>query len=143
MQGRRHAKINVGMFFGKTAKAIYQPLGGKVRRGTNGKSTGTLTLKQAFRADGNTVEGVASDREVVASGLGNGQALAFAIEELDSKLRLQGFDLMTHRALGDKKLLRRSREALVAGRGLEGLEGVQWWQAAQHLPTFMRKTQAR
>jgi hypothetical protein len=92
-------------------------------------------LKQAFCADGNSVEGIAQNHEVLASHLGNDQALPFAVEELDTKLRLQGLDLVAHGTLGDKQLLRSPREALVASRGLEGLEGVQRWKAAKHRPT--------
>jgi hypothetical protein len=92
-------------------------------------------LKQVFCADGNSVEGIAQDREVLASHLGNDQALPFAVEELDTKLRLQGLDLVAHGTLGDKELLRSPCEALVAGRGLEGLERVQRWKAAKHRPT--------
>src|SRR5690349_12616121 len=135
MQGRRHPKIDVGMLFGKTAKAIDQPLGGKVGRSTNGKSPGTLTLKQVLRADSNAVESVAQNREVIAPRLRNDETLTFAIKELDTKLRFQGLNLMTDGALGDEELLRGPREALVTGRGLESLEGVQWWKAAQHLAT--------
>ena len=73
--------------------------------------------------------------EILATGLGNDQALALAIEELDPELRLQGLDLVAHGTLRDTQLLRGPREALMAGRGLEGLECVQRWKAAKHRPT--------
>ena len=71
MQGRRDAQIDARMFLGKTPKTIDQPFGGKVRRRADGEDAGALTLKQAFRADGNAVKGIAQDREIFASRLGN------------------------------------------------------------------------
>ena len=44
------------------------------------------------------VEGIAQDREILAAGLRDDEALALAIEEFDSELQLQGFDLVAHRA---------------------------------------------
>jgi uncharacterized protein YjiS (DUF1127 family) len=67
----------------------------------------------------------------LATGLGDDKALALAIEELDPKLRLQRFDLVAYSALRDEQFLGRPREALMAGRGLEGLESIEGRQPAQ------------
>ena len=70
--------------------------------------------------------------EIGAAGFGDDQPLALAIEELEAELRLERLDLVADRALRDAQLLGGAREALVAGRGLEGLERVQRRQAARH-----------
>ena len=44
--------------------------------------------KQPFGADRNAIERIAHDREIVAAGLRDDQALALAIEQLDAELRL-------------------------------------------------------
>ena len=80
--------------------------------------------------------------EIVATGFGDDQPLALAIEELDAELRFQRLDLMAHGSLRDAQLFGGSREALMPRRGLEGLERVQRRKAAKHVATFMRKTKA-
>ena len=40
--------------------------------------------------------------------------------------------LLAHGALGDAKLVRRPREAFMAGGGLEGLERIERRQSARH-----------
>ena len=77
--------------------------------------------------------------EVVATGFRDDQPLAFAVEQLDAELRFQRLDLMAHRALRDGQFFGRAGEALVAGRGLEGLEGIQRRQAAKHDLTIHEK----
>jgi hypothetical protein len=51
---------------------------------------------------GNAVEGVAQGSEVLATGLGDNETLALAIEELDPELLLQRLDLVAYRALRDE-----------------------------------------
>src|SRR5215831_14555420 len=113
------------MLFGETAEAVDQPFGGKIRRRAHSQHAGILTLEELFGADGNAVEGVADSCEVVAPSLSDDQTLTLAIEELDPELQFQGLHLVADGSLGHEQLLRSAREALVAGRSLEGFQGVE------------------
>ena len=93
---------------------------------------GALTLDQTLGADRDPVECIAQNDEIFATGLGDDEPLALAIEKLDPELCLQRFDLVAHRSLRDTQLLGRTREALMPGRGLEGLERIQRRKAAKH-----------
>ena len=117
-------EINVGVRLGKPAKAIYQPLGGEIGRRADRQDARTLALNKALRANGNPVERISQDDKVVATGLGNDQSLALAIEELDTEFCLQGFDLMTYCSLGDAQFLGGSGETFVPRRSLKNLERV-------------------
>src|SRR5205085_2624370 len=136
------SQIDAGMRLRKSAKAVDEPFGGEVRRCADGEDTRSLALHQTLGADRDAIERVAQNGEVVATGLGDDQALALAIEELDAELRFQSLDLMAHGTLGDAQLLGRARETLVTRRGLEGLQCVQCREATKHGRAFMRKTQA-
>ena len=86
---------------------------------------------------------VAHHVEILAPGLGDDQALALAVEQLEAELLLQRLDLVADRALRDEQLLGGAREALVPRGGLEGLQCVERRQARAHRdPDFMRKTKA-
>jgi hypothetical protein len=89
-----------------------------------------LALEEALGAERDAVEGVAQGGEVFAASLSDNEPLPLAIEELDPKLLLQSLDLVTYCALGDEQLFGRSRETLMAGGGLEGLQRIERWQAA-------------
>jgi hypothetical protein len=52
-------------------------------------------------ANGNSVQRIAYDIEVVAPGSGDDQSLAFAVEQFDAELHFQRLDLMADRALRD------------------------------------------
>ena len=107
-------------------------LAAKSGRRADRQDAGTLPLQQALGADRNAIEGIAQDDQILPARVRDDKALALAIEELDPELRFQRFHLMAHRALGDAQLLGRPREALVACRGLEGLERIQRRKAAEH-----------
>ena len=72
--------------------------------------------------------------KIVAAGLGDGQALALAVEELQAELGLQSLHLMADGALGDAQLVRGSGEALVPRRGLKRPQRIQRWQRAAQSP---------
>ena len=120
------------MRLGKAAKSIDQPFGGKIRRRADGNDAGALALDQALRADGNAIKGISQNDKILATGLGDDQALALAIEELDAELRFQRFDLMAYGSLGDTQFFSGSREALMPSGRLESLERVQRWKPAKH-----------
>ena len=90
--------------------------------------------------DRDPVQRIADHGQIVAAGFGHDQPLALAIEKLDAERGLQRFDLMAHGALRDIELFGRPRKAFAPRRGLEGLQGIQRWQAARHGSIFMRKT---
>src|SRR5882672_9218793 len=87
------------MRFGKMPEPMHEPLGGEIRRSTNGEDAGVLTLQKPLGANGDTVQRIAHDVEVVLARFCDDESLAFAIEELDGELGLERFDLMAHRAL--------------------------------------------
>src|SRR5262245_32032106 len=109
------------MRLGKSAKAMHQPFGGKIRRSADGQSPRALPLHQTLGAQRDPVQSIAYNVEVLAAGFGDHQPLAFAIEELDAEFGLQRLDLMADRALGNTQLLRGAREALVPRGSLERL----------------------
>src|SRR5262245_26215407 len=105
-----------------------QPLRREVRRGAHRERTAALALQQPLRSVGDAIEGIAHHREIGAASLGDDEPLVLAIEQLQPELGLERLHLMADRALGDAELLGGAREALVAGRGLEGLERIERWQ---------------
>src|SRR5262249_30033764 len=109
-------------------------------RGADREDAGTLPLEQPFRADADMVERLANDDQIVAPGGRELQALALAIEQPQSKRRLQRLDLLADRALGDVQLLRRASEALVASRGLERPKGMERRQPTRHHHNLIRET---
>jgi hypothetical protein len=135
-----YAQINARMRLGKTAQSVDQPFGRKIRRGADGNDAGALTLDQALRADGNAIKGISQNHQILPTGLGNYQALALPIEELDAELRFQRFDLMAYCSLGYAQLFSGSCEALIPCGRLESLERVQRWESAEHGSQIMRKT---
>src|SRR5258705_6847777 len=120
------------MSLGEPPEPIYQPFGRKIRRRAHGQNTGVLPLQDTLGACGDPVERVAYDVEVFATGVGDYQSLALAIEKFDAERGLQRLDLMADGTLGDTKLFSRSREAFAPSRSLEGPQGVQWRQLAGH-----------
>ena len=117
------------------AEPMHQPFGGKVRRGRHREHAGVLPLQQPLGADGDAVERVAHDGEIVAPGLGDDQALALAVEQFYRKLRFQRLDLVAHRALRDAKLFGRARKTLMPRGGFEGFQGIERRQAWAHRTT--------
>ncbi len=142
MQRCRNAQVDAGVRFGKMPEPVHQPFGGEVRRRADRQNTGILPLEQPFGAERDPVERIADDGQIVAARLGDDKALAFAVEQLDAKLGFERLDLMADRALRDVKLVGRARETLMPGGGLEGLQGIERWQARAHRTDFMRKTRA-
>ncbi len=120
------------MDLGEAAQPMDQPLGCEVRRGADRERASALALQQPLGPVGDSIKRIAHDREIDATRLGDHQPLSFAIEELQSELGLECFDLMADGALGDAKLLGGAREAPVARRRLESLERVERWQPAWH-----------
>src|SRR5215211_1097581 len=135
MQRRGHAEVDAGMRLGKVTKPMHEPFGGKIRRRAYRKNSGVLSFEKPFRADGNTIQCVPYDGEVVTAGLGDDEALTLPIEQLDGEVGFERLDLMTHGALRDAKLFRGACETFMPGSGLEGFQGVQWWQARAHRTT--------
>ena len=89
-------------------------------------------MQQPLSADGNAVQCIAHDIEIVPARFRNEEALALAIEELHAKLGFERLDLVAHRALRNAKLFGRAREALMPSRGLEGFQRIQRRQARAH-----------
>ena len=135
MQRRGNPQVDAWMRLGKMAEPMHQPFGGEIRRSADGEDAGVLTLQKPLGADGDTVQRVAHDVEIVAARFRDDEPLAFAIEELDGQLGFERFDLMAHRALRDAKLFGRARKALMPRCGLEGFQGIQWRQAWAHRTT--------
>ena len=126
------------MDLGEAAQPMHEPLRRKIRRGADGERAAALALQQPLGSVGDSIEGIAHDREVGATCLGDHQSLPFAIEQLQPELGLERLHLMADGALGDAELLGGAREALVTGRGFEGLERIERRQPAWH-----RRTKAK
>jgi len=94
-----------------------------------------LPLQKAFGTNSNPVQRIAHDREVVSARLRNDEALALPIEKLDRQFSLKRLDLLAHRALRDTELFRGAGKTLMPGRGFEGFQGIQRWQAWPHRMT--------
>ena len=135
MHGGGNPQVDVGMRLGKPPQPMHQPLGGKVRGGADRQGARALALDQALGSDRDPVERVADDDQIVATRFGDHQPLALAIEQLDAELLLQRLHLMADGALRHAQFLGGARKTLVAGRRLEGLQGIQSRQTAQHRPT--------
>src|SRR6266545_1250934 len=134
-----YSQIDVGMGPGKPTEPMDEPFGGKIRRRADRQNPGGLAQYKTLCTHRNSIQRIADHCKIFATGLGDHKSLAHAIEKLDAERFLQGLDLMVHSSLCDAQFFSRSREALAPRRGLEGLEGVQRWQAAKHRSTFMRK----
>jgi hypothetical protein len=132
VQGCRHAQIDGRVVLGKTAQAVDEPFGRKVRRRADGEDARALPLEQTLGADRDAVESVAQHGEILAARLRDDEALALAIEELDAQLELQSLHLVAHRPLRHAQLLGGAREALVPGRSLESLERIEGRKTAEH-----------
>jgi len=139
MHDRGNPQVDCGVRLGKPAEPVHQPFGGKIRRGAHGQHARALPLHQALGPHGDAIERIAHDGKVVAAGIGDDQPLPLAVEQLDAELGFQRFNLMTHRALRDAKLLGGAGEADMPGRGLEGFECVQLWQAPRHGARISRR----
>src|SRR5947199_10801426 len=96
-----------------------------MRRGAHSERAATLALQQPLRSDRDSIERIAHNDKVFATGLRDDQPLALAIEELDAKFLFQRLDLMADRPLRHTQFLGGAREALVAGRRLEGFKGIE------------------
>ena len=118
MQGGGDPQVDSRMRLGKAAETVDEPFGCKIRRRADGDDARALTLDQTFCADGDPVQCIPQNDEIVATGFGNDQPLALAIEKLDPELCLQGFDLVAHGSLRDTQFFGGTREALMPGSRL-------------------------
>ena len=139
MHDRGNPQVDCGVGLGKPAEPVHQPFGGKIGQGAHGQHARALPLHQALDPHGDAIERIAHDGKVVAAGIGDDQPLPLAVEQLDAELGFQRFNLMTHSALRDAKLLGGAGEADMPGRGLEGFECVQLWQAPRHGARISRR----
>jgi hypothetical protein len=92
MKRRAYPQIDLGMGLDEAAQPMNQPLRRKVRGGADGERAAALTLQQPLGSIGDAVEGIAQDNEIGAARLGDDQALALAVEQLEPKL---GFERLS------------------------------------------------
>ena len=78
-------QVDFRVSLGEPPEPADQPFGGKIRRRADGDRARTLALQQAVRGQLKPVKHVAHDREIVAAGIGNQQAVARALEELEGQ----------------------------------------------------------
>ena len=93
-----------------------------------------MTLQQPFGANGDPVQRIADDGQVIAASFGDDQPLPFTMEELEPKCIFERFYLMADRALRDVQLLGGAREAFAPGRSLESFQAIQRWETTCHWP---------
>src|SRR6476646_988690 len=101
-----------------------KPLRREVRRSADGEHAAALALQQPLCPGSDAVEGIAHHNEIGAPGLGDGETLPFAVEQLQPELGLERLHLMADVALGYAELLGGTGEAFVARRRLESLQCV-------------------
>src|SRR5262249_38638467 len=111
----RNAQIHLGMLLGQAAQPVNEPFRGKVWRGADDENASCLTLQQPLGADGDAVQRVADDGQIIAASFGEDQPLPFAMEELEPKCIFERFHLMADGTLRDVQLLSRAREAFTPG----------------------------
>jgi hypothetical protein len=80
MQRRRDPEVDAGMRLGKVTEPVHQPFGGEVGRRAYCENAGVLPFEKPFCADGDAIQRVAHDGEVIAAGLGDDEALALPVE---------------------------------------------------------------
>src|SRR5262245_16943863 len=132
MRCRADPEVDLGMSLGEPVQSMNEPLGRKIRRRAHGKRAAALALQKPLRSVPDAVERIAHDNEIGAAGFGDHQPLPFAVEKPQSEFGFECLHLMADGTLRDAELLSRAGEALVAGRGLEGLERIERRQAARH-----------
>jgi hypothetical protein len=135
MQRRGDSQIHVGVRLRKVAEPVHQPLRGEIGRGAHGEHTRALPLDQILRAEGDAVERVSYDYQVVAAGLREDQPLTLAIEQFQAEDLFKRLDLVADGALRHAKLGGGARKAFVPRGGFKGLERVERRQLARHFGT--------
>ena len=109
----------------ETAQARQQPAGGEGRHDSQVQRAAGAVLRH--HGQGVLLQGVQPGADlpaVVLSGLGQLYTPPGAPKERHAQVVLQRVDLSADGALGQRQFLGRPREAFVAGRGLEGKQGV-------------------
>src|SRR4051794_30059840 len=104
VHGCRNPEINFGIGLGKSAEAIYQPLGGKVRRRADRECSCLRLLLEVFRSECDTVKRIAYHLQIGAAGAGYIQLLPIAVKKPDAKVDLERLHLVAHSALRYRKL---------------------------------------
>ncbi len=89
-------------------------------------------MRETVRAQGDAVERVTNDGQVVAPSFGEEQPLAFAMEQLQPKFILKGFQLVAHSTRRDVQFLSGARAAFAAGRSLKRFQAIQWRETTRH-----------
>src|SRR3954466_4079058 len=136
---RVDGQVYLGMRFGKTPKSVHEPLRGKIRGRADHQRAPALSLQKALGPVGDTIEGIAHNQQIGAASFPDREWLPLTVEQLQAEFGLERLHLMAHRPLCDEQFFGRTCEALVPGRGLESLQGVERWQATRH-SKLMRKT---
>src|SRR6516225_2448898 len=132
LRHRCNPQIDFGMLLGKAAQTVDQPLRGEIGRSADSQNAALLTLQEPLGADSDLVQGIADDRQIVASSFGEDQPLPFAMEQLEPQCIFERLHLMAHGALRDVQLHGGTRKAFTPGRSLEGFQAVQGWEATRH-----------
>jgi hypothetical protein len=109
------------MHLPKTTEAMHQPFRCKVRRRAHGEHARRLPLREAGGPKRDAIKGVPDYVEVLAACIGDDEALALAIEELEPEFQLQRLHLVADRSLSDEQFLGCPREALMPSRRFESL----------------------
>ena len=129
---RRDLHVDAGMQRVELREARNQPADGECRRELEPQQVLVRALLQLARRVVDLVERSAQRPEVRGALRGQVDAALRAHEELGAEPVLERADVPTHRALRDRELGRRAGDAPVAGDGLEGPDGIERRQAAEH-----------
>ncbi len=126
-------ELDIGVARAEAAEPRHQPGGGERRRRADGQHTGVRQCPQPARRLADLAECVADRREIVLAGLGQHQRTVAAAEQLCSQPLLQSAHQLAHRTRRHRQFCRRLLHAEMAGRGLEGAQGVEGWQAGHRI----------
>ena len=130
-------ELDIGMQRIEPPQPRHQPARGDGRLDRNGKPARAGGGKDVAGRGLQSVEEVRDFARVPRPGLAQHHPPSGAMEELQAKPLLEVADVPAHRGMGDEKLVRRGRKALMPGGGFEGAQCVERWQAAGHAASYV------
>ena len=128
----RDARLDIGMPGKKSIEPGHDPLCGETRRCAHHQDAVLPGAVELLQGHAQAFEPGPNAGLNETPGLGQLDGPRAAMKQLEAEKIFQPANLMTERCRRHMQLICGLREAQVAGRGLEGLEGVQRWQRTAH-----------
>jgi hypothetical protein len=108
------------------AESAHKPFGPEIRRRRDGQDARCLALKQTVGADGDAIQRIADDGEILLAGVRDHEAFSIPSEQLDAERRLQRLYVLADSRLADTQCFRSACEVPASRRRLESPERIQW-----------------